>query len=331
MKIEKLPSGSYRVRKMYKGTTYTVVFEHKPTQKEIMQAVSAEMDKAQSVKHRLTFQTAAERYIEKKTNILSPSTIKGYNSIIRSLSTTFKGALITDITSLDIQSEINVYAKSHSPKSTRNVHGFISAVLGMFCPNTIINTTLPQKSVCDAYIPSDEDVKRILEHAKGSRYEIALILAAFGLRRSEICALTLDDINGNMVTINKALVQDSDNNWVVKSTKTEAGTRTIYLPDEVINLINSKGIIYEGYPNTILLYLQKAQKELGIPKFSLHKLRHYFASSSHALGIPDQYIMDAGGWKSKYVLGNIYQHAMQDKKTAMQKKTAEYYSNNILS
>ena len=32
MKIEKLPSGSYRIRKMYKGQMYTVVFNEKPTQ-----------------------------------------------------------------------------------------------------------------------------------------------------------------------------------------------------------------------------------------------------------------------------------------------------------
>ena len=44
MKIEKLPSGSYRVRKMYKGKTYTVVFDYKPTQKEALQAISAELE-----------------------------------------------------------------------------------------------------------------------------------------------------------------------------------------------------------------------------------------------------------------------------------------------
>lgn len=331
MKIEKLPSGSYRARKMYQGKTYTVTFDYKPTQKEVIQALSDEMDKAQVSKQRLTFETAANKYIENKSNVLSPSTIKGYNSIVRSLSASFKGNLISNITSLDIQSEINSYAKKHSAKSTRNIHGFISAVLGVFCPNTVINTTLPQKSVTEAYIPSDEDVKRILKHAKGTRYEIALTLAAFGLRRSEICALTLEDLDGNILTINKAMVQDSNNAWVIKQTKTEAGTRAIYLPDEVVKTIHEQGEIYKGYPNTILLYLQKVQKELGIPKFSLHKLRHYFASSSHAIGIPDQYIMEAGGWKSKYVLGNIYQHAMQDKKTAMQMKTAEYYSQKILS
>ena len=41
MKIEKLPSGSYRIRKTYKGKTYAVIFDHKPTQKEAMQAMQA--------------------------------------------------------------------------------------------------------------------------------------------------------------------------------------------------------------------------------------------------------------------------------------------------
>jgi integrase len=274
---------------------------------------------------------ASERYISEKSNILSPSTIKGYESVLRSLSERFRNNNISDITSLEVQSEINTYAKTHSPKSTRNVHGFISSVLGMFCPNTVLNTTLPQKEVKKPYIPSDEDVKRILEQAKGSQFEIALILAMFGWRRSEICALTLDDLDGNILTIEKAKVQSVENEWITKTTKTEAGTRSIYLPDHVVELIKERGVIYNGHPNSILIYLQRTQRNLGIPKFSLHKLRHYFASSAHARGIPDQYIMDAGGWKSKYVLGNVYQHAMEDKKKEMQQKTAKFYSEEILS
>ena len=50
MKIEKLPSGSYRIRKMYKGQMYTVVFNEKPTQKEAMQAMAAEPNKIKSKK-----------------------------------------------------------------------------------------------------------------------------------------------------------------------------------------------------------------------------------------------------------------------------------------
>ena len=46
MKIEKLPSGSYRIRKTYKGQTYTVIFDSKPTQKEAMLAMAKELEKA---------------------------------------------------------------------------------------------------------------------------------------------------------------------------------------------------------------------------------------------------------------------------------------------
>ena len=60
MKIEKLPSGSYRIRKMYKGQMYTVVFNEKPTQKEAMQAMAAEPNKIKSKKYHLTFTAAAQ-------------------------------------------------------------------------------------------------------------------------------------------------------------------------------------------------------------------------------------------------------------------------------
>ena len=42
---------------------------------------------------------------------------------------------LRDITALDVQSEINHLAKEHSPKTVRNCHGFISAVLEVFYPS----------------------------------------------------------------------------------------------------------------------------------------------------------------------------------------------------
>ena len=333
MKIEKLPSGSYRIRKTYKGKMYTVIFDGKPTQKEAMLAMAAELEKAQSSrpKERLTFGSAAERYMEDKSHVLSPSTLRGYRSILRNLPDGFRGTAVFDIDSMAVQKLVNSYSASHSPKSTRNAHGFIVAVLGLFCPSTHLSTTLPQKIRSDPYIPSDEDVRRILEFSRGTMFEVALILATFGLRRSEICALTMDDLNGNVLSINKAMVQDAQKNWIIKTTKTEAGTREVYLPDHVVSLIRSRGCIYSGYPNSIVCYLQRTQKKLGIPSFSLHKLRHYYASMSHAIGIPDSYIMESGGWKSDSTLKQVYRHALDDKKEGMQKKAADYLSCNILS
>lgn len=60
-------------------------------------------------------------------------------------------------------------------------------------------------------------------------------------------------------------------------------------------------------------YLFKLEKKAGMEPFSLHKLRHYFASNAHTLGIPDAYILKLGGWKTDSVMKNVYRHAQSDK------------------
>lgn len=324
IKLEKLKSGSYRARKTYKGVTYRVTFDYKPTQKEVMQALAAEMDKTQGMKQRMTFKTAAEKYISTKENIISPSTIREYTGTLHRLSDKFCNMILSDITAVDVQIEINRLSSSRSPKTIRNYHGFISAVLGTFRPELILNTTLPKKDKHEPYIPSDEDVKRILESAKGSPFEIAIMLACFGLRRSEICALTKNDVDGNYIHVNKAMVMDKNKRWIIKTTKTPDGQRTVWVPDSLVNLIQAHGYIYKGHPGSISRYLEGLQDNLGIEHFSLHKLRHYYASMSHALGIPDSYIMAAGGWKSSQVLQGVYRHAMKDKEDEMQQFAGEY-------
>lgn len=314
MKIEKLPSGSYRIRKMYKGKTYTVIFNGKPTQKEAVQAIAKELEKVQGKQHQaLTFNAAAERYIESKINVLSPSTIRGYNAIIRQLPNVFLNESIYDITALDVQKEINRFSKDHSPKSVSNHHGFISAVLGMFCPNLRLNTTLPQKVKNIPYIPSSEDVKRILECAKGTQFEVPIILACYGMRRSEICALSLTDIDGDVVHINKAMVQNENKKWIIKTTKTTTSTREIIIPTIIADKIRKQGYVYKGHPNSITCYLTKAQVSLGIPHFSLHKLRHYFASQMSSIGIPEADILKLGGWETDRVMKSVYRHSMIEK------------------
>lgn len=331
MKIEKLPSGSYRIRKMYKGNTYTVVFDYKPTQKEAMRAMAAELDNVHEKSETMTFRVAAQKYIDSKKNVLSPSTIRGYSGIIRQISDVFLGSNIYDITALDVQSEINRTAENCSPKTVRNHHGFISAVLGAFRPDLKLNTTLPQKLKADPYIPSDDDVRRILEYANGTEFEIPIILACYGMRRSEICALTLDDLSGDILSITKAKVQNENLEWVIKTTKTTASTREIVIPLEVADKIREKGYVYKGYPGEITKFLTATQKKLGIPLFSVHKLRHYFASKMSAMNIPEEDIMRFGGWETDYVMKGVYRHAMEDKNRDAQRAAADKLGNTLFS
>lgn len=330
MKIEKLPSGSYRIRKMYKGKTYTVIMDYKPTQKEAMQAMAAELDKVQQKHQVMTFKTAYELYVESKRNVLSPSTIMGYDTIIRQTPEKFLEKRVSDMTALDVQEEINLIAKKCSPKTVRNHHSLISAVLGVFYPSLKLTTTLPQKVKNEPYIPSDEDIRMILERARDTEYEVPILLACYGLRRSEICALTLDDINGDIVKINKAMVPNEKKEWVIKSTKTMSSTREVVIPMEIADKIREKGYIYKGYPNCISNYLKRTEKALGIPQFSIHKLRHYFASRMSAMNVPEADIMRMGGWETDYVMKSVYRHSMEDRNKTRQREISERFKDILL-
>ena len=323
MKIEKLPSGNYRIRKQVDGKRYSVVVPYKPsTKKEASQLIEDKIN-GTDVLHK-SFKECARDYIDGKAPTLSPATVRGYESVLKMLPDTFDKD-IGSITPWDVQVYISsLTAKGKSPKTVRNYHGFISAVFSVFLPEVTLSTKLPQKSQETDYVPSDDDVKRILDAVKGSDYEVPLRLACYGLRRSEICALTMDDLDGNLLTIDKAKVLGTDREWHIKSTKTESSNRTIYIDDSLRDLIKEKGM-YEGYPNRIYWHLRKTQDALGIPRFPLHYLRHYYASTAHALGLSDAVIMESGGWKTDYVMKRVYRHAQDVEEK--QKTLAEHMKN----
>jgi integrase len=184
--------------------------------------------------------------------------------------------------------------------------------LGLFREDLNLRTRLPQRIKKTPYCPTREDVKALLDASYGTDYEIALKLACYGLRRSEICALTPDDIQGNKVIINKGLVKNSDNEFVLKPMpKTSASIREIYISDELRDRIKEVGL-YQGYPGCINKYLSRTLKRLGIEHFSLHKLRHYFVSVLSENGVDDATIMSLGGYETDRVMKSVYRHSMAD-------------------
>lgn len=313
MGVDRLPSGNYRVRQMIDGKTYTFTLDHKPSKSEITHLI-ADAVNSQTITDRSSVEYACRNYIESKSNVLSPSTIRGYYSILKNISEPFLARSLPTVTVPVLQAEINRYSKDHSAKSTRNFSGFLQSVLKFYGAGQL-PVTVPQREKKPVYIPTKEEVHAIFKEMKGTRYEAAISLAALGLRRSEICALTLDDLSGNVLTINKAVVQNEKKEWIVKSTKTTDSTRTIVIPDSLADLIREQGYIYEGDPEMIYCALSKAQKKLGIQHFSLHKMRHFFASYMHDLGFSDKQIQEFGGWKTDIVMKTVYQHAMDMEET----------------
>lgn len=330
----KLPSGSYRVRvfvgiengkKKYKSFTAK-------TKKEAEYAATQYLieKKDNESESSITFGDALTEYIESRETILSPRTIMDYKRIRNKEIQGLMPVRIDDITQDMIQKLINEDAKVHSPKTVRNTHGIISAVLKKYRPSFALNTTLPKAQKPDLYIPTDDDVKKLIAYAKGTNMELPILLAAFGpMRRGEICALNTDNIDGNIVHVCQNMVRKETDHveWIIKSPKTYTSDRFIQYPDFVAELWKGKnGYITELNPNNITDRFNDMLKSAKIHHFRFHDLRHYCASIQHAMGIPDAYIMQRGGWASDNVLKNVYRHAMSDRQKEMNNKANNHFS-----
>ena len=325
MTIEK-HGNKWRIRERCNGVLYMVSVDHKPTKHEAQELISQRISEGQVRSDASdTFETAAVRYMELKCNILSPWTINGYKTILRTFSDGFKATKLINVDAVVVQKEINDYSATHSPKSTRNAHGFISAVLSVYKPQLTLRTSLPQKSKFEPNTPSEDDIKKIIEASAGTPYEVVFRLGCYGMRRGEICAISSSDLSGNMLRINKAKVKDGKQYIIRPMPKTTESNREIYIDDALADMIKkANGPIYPGDPDRINKRLTELQRSHGIEHFRFHDLRAYYASMAHALGVPDAYIMANGGWASARIMDRVYKRTFAEKQAEMNKSIAAH-------
>ena len=329
---KKLPSGSWRCLSYdytdEKGKRHYKSFTA-PTKKQAEYlAAQYAMSDRKTQRTCMTLGDAVDAYIASREAVLSPSTIPAYMSIRKNRLQSIMGVNLDDLTNADIQKAINADVRGGlSPKSLKNAHGLLSATLKAYRPDFVLSTKLPERKRPDLVIPEDADVAALIEAARGTDLELPILLAAFGpMRRGEICALEARDIKGNVVHVCRNMVLDKNREWIVKTPKSYAGDRYIDYPDFVAEKWKGrKGRVVGLTPGMVSDQFQKAVKRAGLPGIRFHDLRHYSASIQHAMGIPDAYIMQRGGWTSDGTLKNIYRHALSDQQKAMAAKANTYF------
>ena len=312
MKVEKTSKSKYRIRKRVNGKIRSYVFNHEPTEKEIALAVAEMEEDDRGIPG--SFEHYANDYNDNRNSVLSPSTIRTYKIKLNQLSESFKAKNLYDISNEDVQIEINRLSKDHEPKTVKTTYGYIASVFGAYRPSLRLKVKLPQKIEKSLYEPSSDDIKRILESAKETKYSIPFQLGVLSCRRGEICALSVNDLSGNELRIHRNKVYQ-DGKWIVKETpKTDASNRIIHLPDKLADEIREKGYIYDGHPNALNKAIHRFQKQLGIPQFKFHTLRSYFASYAHSMGVPESDILSLGGWASPSIMKSVYRKSLEESK-----------------
>lgn len=355
---KKLPSGSWRCRvfshyelkpdgkKKAVYESFTVSDPSKRGKKECERLASE-----WSVNHQdrdimqMTVQDCVRRYIDLKEKVLSPSTIKNYEQILDTNMDEIRMYAIGDLTPPIVQMWINGLAVRCSPKYCRNANGLFQSSMKFSCAPTF-RVTLPAPQDFQPHVPCDAEVVKLISYITETthentrrdmrpRYElkIAVMLAAFGsLRRGEICALTASDFDRDKLTvrINKDVVKDKYGLWVTKPTpKTSTSNRVVQLPDFVFDAIDlsKSGTIIKGTPDQISNRFRRAVRFSGAEfPFRFHDLRHYYVSIAHALGIPDAYIMEMGGWRTDRTMKRVYRSTLADRSTAEQQKLNDHFT-----
>ena len=318
-------AGSWRVQVQHNGKRYSFTAKRK---KDVLEKAQDFLDRKVDASL-MPLGEAIDQYIEIKRNILSPATVVGYEKIRKNNLQDLMDISIRDLDDETIQRSVNIMAADHAPKTVANAYGLVSATLGVYAPNMHPQITLPSEEPKEYDVPVTRDLNRLLD-AAGENMKTAIMLAAFcSMRRSEIVALESDDINGKVIHVRRAAVHNSDGETVIKSTKTYKGDRYVTAPDILLKHIKGKeGHVCPIALSTITKEFGRIRKKAGVT-CRFHDLRHYYASVLHALEVPDQYIMDSGGWKSPAMLHKVYRNTLSDFEKKNARKITRYWKKNI--
>lgn len=331
-KAKQLPSGSWRVRVYDNELKKQISFTSKLTGKagkaeaELM-AREYQLGRKQKREQGRTVGECIDEYIALKKNILSPTTIEGYRKEKRNSLADLCSIPVSELTETQIQAHINRLALTKSPKTIRNAHGLLSAALNVYAPDMRLRTTLPQKQKKIKQLP---EVSAIMEALRGTDIELPCLMALWlGMRMSEIRGAKRSNIHNGVLTIKDTVVNIAGRPVEREQTKTVESTRMLPIPKPLLDMINAlppeQDIIITMPDYTIRKHLYALQEEKQLEHFSFHDLRHLNASVMLALGIPDKYAMERGGWSSNNIMKSVYQHTFSEERKAADEKINNYF------
>lgn len=329
-KARQLPSGQWYMQIMVDGKRYNGTFDTEDDALYWAAGLKTKSIESEQSPRNLTVGSAFDRYIESRSSILSPSTKRGYQNIRNNQIKDIEKIKLYDLTQEKIQRWVNKLAKDHSSKTVANAHGLLSAVLAEYRPSMRVCTTLPQKDKAEIQIPSEADIKAILAAAKGTKYELPILLGVWlGLRESEIVGLKWDCIDGDYMIIRRAVVI-GDDGPAEKKTKTTSGKRRIKIPEyikEKIETIPHDGEnIFPMSGKAIYSGFVRCCEKAGVQHYRFHDLRHMNASAMLAVGVPNAYSKKRMGHKTENMLKNVYQHSIKEKEQGYDSEIDNYFS-----
>lgn len=332
MKAEKLPSGHWRVRVTVgrkDGKAVIKSFTGKTRQEALMMAA---MYQGPENALELTLAEACREYLDSRGKELSPATVRGYMSTLRTYVEKDRlGAVkISRIKTPQLQAWV-----SRIPgraKTRRNHLGFVVTVLKYFIEGATFRVRIADDLRDELHVPTMDDVNRVLECCDEETRRAAL-LGVFGMRRGEICALTADDLQRDrgLIRVSKALTKTDSGEWILKTPKTRSSVRWVSVPPAVMDLLPKEGPLISCSPDCITNRFANAVKRAGVEHFRFHDLRAFFASMSVSsfVNASERTVQDLGGWATNNVLKRHYERSISDLRKKDTEKIMGFFSDHL--
>lgn len=305
-----------------------------------------------------------ERYLTTKVNAVKPTTRSNYKFVQNILAEhEFGSRKIGDIKTSDAKLFlIGLQADGKRYSTVKTVRGVLRPAFqmavdddilvknpfGFELAGVVVNDTVTREAI------TKDQMRKFLKFCRDDNvyckyYEAFYILFHTGMRISEFCGLTIKDIDleNNIINIDHQLLRTSKMEYIIQSTKTNAGTRNLPITEDVAYCFRAiiedrptpkveqfvdgySGFLYldkDGLPEVALHWEHRFRHAVNryneiyrvqMPKITPHICRHTYCSNMAKAGMNPKTLQYLMGHSDIGVTMNTYTHlGLEDAKEEM--------------
>lgn len=275
------------------------------------------------------------RWLDDVRPRLAPATWRKHESIIRTgLSPGLGHRSLSALSVADVRHYLS--ALPHDPQSVRHHRATLRRALadalrdGLVDRNVAALAEPPQLQKDERTYLTTAQVRRLIEEARDDRHwPLWVLIVTTGLRVSEALGLAWSDVTPDTVTVRHQLAR-VEGAWVRSRPKTRRSRRTIPLTPQGAEALAEQrirqdaergdhprpidGLVFTtptGAPihaTNLLPPFRAMLARLGLPRVTIHDLRHSAASMMLAAGVPLPVIADILGHSTVRVTADLYAH-----------------------
>lgn len=265
-------------------------------------------------------------------------TWKSYESVIRlHIIPNLGNKKVSSLTVSTVQKFYNkLLSEGKSGSLVRDAHLILHQAMGVAVKENLIaknptsGTKIPKVEYKPKNILNEIQLEMFMEAIKEDElwYDFFYTEITTGLRKGELCGLKWCDFNETTGQLNVVRTVTTNKGGGLKTgeTKTEKGTRTIYLPPSTVKLlserrnkVSSEWIFPNFYdnskpinPSTAYLKLKSILKNAGLPSIRFHDLRHTFATHALSNGVDARTLSGILGHTNASFTLDTYTHVTND-------------------